>query len=145
MVNLSFRSDSSRTYRRAFPLTPSGVTMIRMLTAPGWTGAANVDYELGDVRGWKTRLSGSWRYIDSQYSVISSQPPVGLLPSYSLVDLNLQCSAQRVNVSLYAKNLLEKRVFNIANPTTDNTTGASYFHGSVVQPRTLGISFNVDL
>ena len=46
----------------------------------------------------------------------------------------------RYELSLYAKNLFDKRAFNNGGPTTNNTTGATYFSGPPIEPRVVGLS-----
>jgi iron complex outermembrane recepter protein len=109
---------------------------------PVWTAAAIIDYRLNGVAQWTPQLSGSWRYIDSEYNTISSQTPVGLIPGYSWVDLNLRLSKGRADMSLYAKNLFDKRAFNGAIPHPD-FAGHNYFFGALIQPRLIGLSASV--
>jgi iron complex outermembrane receptor protein len=109
---------------------------------PVWTGAATIDYQLQNLPQWTPRLSGSWRYVDSEYNAISSQTPVGLIPGYSWVDLNLQLSKGRADLSVYVKNLFDKRAFNGAIPHPD-FAGHNYFFGPLIQPRLIGLSASV--
>jgi outer membrane receptor protein involved in Fe transport len=115
----------------------------RLPASPRWTAAATFDYRMRDLNQWTPHLSGSWRYIASQYSGLSTTPPVGLQPAYSWVDVDLRMTKGRYNVSLYAKNLFDKRAFNSAGPFTDNTTHASSFGGVPIQPRVVGLDATV--
>jgi iron complex outermembrane receptor protein len=104
---------------------------------PLWTAAAITDYRLTDVARWTPRLSASWRYVDSEYNNIG--PPNVLMPSYSWVDLNLQLSKGRADLSLYVKNLFDKRAFDNGQVQPDNA-GHNYFFGFIIQPRVIGLS-----
>jgi outer membrane receptor protein involved in Fe transport len=86
-------------------------------------------------------LRGSKSHTDSaaQYSGLSTTPPVGVTPGYSWTDLDLRLTNGRYNVSLYAKNLFDKRVFNSGGPFTDNRTRTSSFGGIPIQPRVVGL------
>jgi outer membrane receptor protein involved in Fe transport len=96
-----------------------------------------------DLNQWTPQVSASWRYIAAQYSGLSTAHPVGLQPAYSWVDVDLRLTNGRYNVSLYAKNLFDRRAFNSAGPFTDNTTGISSFGGVPIQPRVVGINATV--
>lgn len=113
----------------------------RLPLSPRWTAAAMFDYRLRDVGGWTPQLSGSWRYVAAQYSAPSTfPPPVGLVPAYSWTDVAFRLMKSRYELSLYAKNLFDKRAFNNGGPTTNNTTGATYFAGPPLEPRVVGLS-----
>jgi iron complex outermembrane receptor protein len=115
----------------------------RLPASPRWTAAATFDYRMRDLNLWTPHLSGSWRYIAAQYSTLSTTPPVGLQPAYSWVDVDLRMMKGRYNISIYAKNLLDRRAFNSAGPFTDNTTGISSFGGVPIQPRVVGLDATV--
>jgi iron complex outermembrane recepter protein len=117
----------------------------RLPSSPRWMGAATFDYRMRDLNQWTPHVSGNWRYIAAQYSTLSTAPPVGVIPGYSWVDVQLRMTKGRYNLSLYAKNLFDKRAFSSGGPFTDNTTGASYFGGVPVQPRVVGLGVNVTL
>jgi outer membrane receptor protein involved in Fe transport len=117
----------------------------RLPASPRWTAAATFEYRMRDLNQWTPHLSGSWRYIAAQYSGLSTTPPVGLQPAYSWVDVDLRMTKGRYDVSLYAKNLFDKRAFNSAGPFTDNRTGASSFGGVPIQPRLVGLNVSVRL
>jgi len=117
----------------------------RLPASPRWTAAATFDYRLRDLNQWTPHLSGTWRYIAAQYSSLSTTPPVGLIPAYSWADADFRITKGRYDVSLYAKNLLDKRAFNDGGPFTNNTTGANSFSGVPIQPRVVGLSVSVRL
>lgn len=117
----------------------------RLPASPQWTAAATFDYRMRDLNQWTPHLSGSWRCIAAQYSGLSTTPPVGLIPAYSWVDADLRMTKGRYDVSLYAKNLLDKRAFNDGGPGTNNTTRESSFGGVPIRPRVVGLSVSVRL
>jgi iron complex outermembrane recepter protein len=115
----------------------------RLPASPRWTAAATLDYRMRDLNRWTPHLSGNWRYIAAQYSSLSTPTPVGLQPAYSWVDVDLRMTKGRYDVSLYAKNLFDKRAFSSGGPGTDNTTGISSFGGVPIPPRVVGLSTTV--
>ena len=94
---------------------------------------------------WTPHLSATWRYIAAQYSTLSTTPPLGVMRDYSWVDVDLRMVKGRYSVSLYAKNLLDKRAYNSGGPFTDNTTGASSFEGVPILPRVVGLGVSIRL
>jgi len=117
----------------------------RMPTSPMWTASATVDYRFSHLGQWSPSLAAGWRYIDRMYTTISSRPPVGVIPGYSLFDLSLQLANSCCEISLYAKNPLDKRAYNSAAVQTSTVTGANFFYGTLVQPRLIGLTVNVHL
>ena len=79
------------------------------------------------------------------YTTISSQPPVGVIPGYSLFDFNMRLATDRYEISVYAKNFLDKRAYNDATVQTNAVTGANFFFGTLLQPRLIGLTFNVNI
>jgi len=116
-----------------------------MPTSPLWTASATADYRFGNLGQWTSDLSASWRYIDMMYTTISSVPPVGVIPGYSMFDLSLRLASPRYEISVYAKNLLDKRAYNSAALQTSAITGVSSFYGTLVQPRVVGLTLNLNL
>jgi iron complex outermembrane receptor protein len=131
----------------------AGIFIGTRLPSPKWTAAATFDYRMRDLNQWTPHLSGSWRYIAPTYSTLSTTPPVGLTPGYSWVDVDLHMTKGRYDVSLYAKNLLDKRALNTAGPFTENTAGANApappgppspsFGGVPIPPRVVGLGVSV--
>ena len=117
----------------------------RMPSSPEWTASATADYRFGRLGRWTADLSASWRYTDMMYTTISSQPPVGVIPGYSLFDFNTKLATDRYEISVYAKNLLDKRAYNSAAVQTNAVTGANFFFGTLLQPRLVGLTFNVNI
>jgi outer membrane receptor protein involved in Fe transport len=125
------------------------------LPVPKWTAAATLDCRLGTFHEWISHVDGEWRYIASQYTTFPTFPPVGLLPGYSWVNLELRMTKGRYDVAVFAKNLLDKRAFNTGGPFTANTAGPSApvppgfaspsFIGVSIQPRVVGLSVTFGL
>src|ERR1700740_142615 len=101
---------------------------MRVPSSPKWTAAAMLDYRMGDLDGWTPQLSGSCRHFSSQYGTLTSAPV--LIPPYPWVDRGLRMTGARYDLSLYAKNLLDKRAFSfIGGPFTSTTPGETYVAG----------------
>jgi outer membrane receptor protein involved in Fe transport len=117
----------------------------RLPSSPKWTAAAMLDYRLRDLDHWTPQFSAAWRYVSSQYTTLSTAPPVGLVPAYSLVNVELRMTRDRYDVTLYAKNLFDKRTFNSGGPLYGTYIEGFLFAGNPVEPRVLGLSATLTL
>jgi len=145
----ALRLEANAAYSDAYATEAAPAASIfvgtRLPSSPKWTAAATIEYRMRDWNQWTPQLSATWRYIAAQYSTLSTNPPLGVVPDYSWVDVDLRMVKGRYSVSLYAKNLLDKRAFNFGGPVTDSTTGASSFEGVPILPRVVGLSASVRL
>jgi outer membrane receptor protein involved in Fe transport len=98
-----------------------------------------LDYRLGNLDQWTPQVSATWRYVSAQYTVLSTTPPVGLVPAYSWVNVDLRMTRVRYEIALYAKNLFDKRTYNNGGPGV-NADGAFVFGGFTMEPRVVGLS-----
>jgi outer membrane receptor protein involved in Fe transport len=117
----------------------------RLPASPKWTAAAMLDYRLRDLDQWTPQFSATWRYVSSQYTSLSTTPPVGLDPAYSLVNVELRMTRERYEVALYAKNLFDKRTFNNGGPGSGAKNEGFVFSGFPVDPRVVGLSATLTL
>ena len=131
------------------------LTGARLASSPIWTAVSTLDFRLPNVGRWTSYLSGSWRYIAPQYSSLTTAPPVGLIPGYSWVDIEIRMMKGRYDIALYAKNLFDKRTFDNAGPYTANTAGpgapvppgppSPAFGGVPIEPRVAGVAITLTL
>jgi len=117
----------------------------RLPSSPRWTAAAMLDYRLQDWHRWTPQFSASWRFISSQYTVLSTTPPVGLVPAYSLVNVDVRMTRGPYEVALYAKNLFDKRTFDNGGAGTGPNNQGFVFGGFTVAPRVVGLSATLSL
>lgn len=115
----------------------------RLPTAPRWTASGIVNYRFANFRDWEPRLNAAVRYVDAQYNTVSTFNSAAILPPYTLADLNLSFSNGPWQVSLYADNVADRRAFSSAKVQNDQRFGTTYFFGTIVPPRTIGISLDV--
>jgi outer membrane receptor protein involved in Fe transport len=118
-----------------------GLSGDRMPFVPKWTGSLAADYRfpLAGVQAW---VGGAVGYIGARRSNFSQQPNATDVPSYTTLGLNAGVDIDNLRVSLYGKNLTDKRGINFANTiglaTPANPIGNPYAAG-VIQPRTVGV------
>ena len=116
----------------------------RLPASPKWTAAATLDYRLRELDHWTPQVGATWRHISSQYTVLSTTPPVGLVPAYSWVNVDLRITRSRYEFALYAKNLFDKRTYNNGGPGV-GPDGALVFGGVTMEPRVVGLSATMTL
>jgi iron complex outermembrane recepter protein len=118
----------------------------RLPSSPKWTAAAMLDYRLRDLDHWTPQVSATWRYVSSEYTVLSTTPPVGLVPAYSWMNVDLRMRRGRYELALYAKNLFDKRTFNNGGPSSPGPDGTGFvFAGFTIEPRVVGLSATMTL
>ena len=111
---------------------------------PKWAGGLSVDYDFSLTQSLKAFVGGGVHYVGSRSSGFVTGSPATFtrpeMPDYTTVDLRTGVVIQRYTVQLYAKNVGDERGFS--NILSNN--GSPYlapFTGSVIQPRTVGLSF----
>jgi outer membrane receptor protein involved in Fe transport len=117
----------------------------RLPSSPKWTAAAMLDYRLRDLDHWTPQFSATWRYVSSMYNVLSTTPPVGLIPAYSWVNVDLRMTRGRFEAALYAKNLFDKRTFTNGGVGAGPPGASFVFGGFTMEPRVVGLSATLTL
>lgn len=115
----------------------------RLPTAPKWTASATVDYKLADIQGWTPRFYAGARYVGSEFTEVSNLNGAGEIPGYTLLDVSASVSNGRYDFSLYGKNLSDRRAYSSAKTQTDFRDNSSFFFGSIIQPRTIGLGVDI--
>lgn len=115
---------------------------------PKWSIASSADYDwmLSDI--WRAHIGGSFRWIGREWGLLVQSRSLGgdatiEKPSYSVVDFNAGIAKDHFAIRLYARNLLNTRAIlhnNVIPPGAP--TQAEAF---IVQPRTIGVSFEFSL
>ena len=112
----------------------------RLPSSPKWTGAASLDYRLRNLGHWTPEVSGTWRYVSSEYNTFSTAPPVGQIPAYAWMDVDLRMTRGHYEVALYAKNLFDKRTFTNGGVGGGPNNQGFVFGGFTMEPRAVGLS-----
>jgi outer membrane receptor protein involved in Fe transport len=117
----------------------------RLPSSPKWTTAATLGYRMRDLDHWTPDISATWRYVSEEYTTLSTPPPASLAPAYSWVNVDLRLARGRYELTLYAKNLFDKRTFNngVAGPGPEGT--GFVFGGFTMDPRVVGLSATLTL
>jgi iron complex outermembrane receptor protein len=118
-----------------------GVAGDAMPYTPKWSGSIGGDYNfaLGAHKAW---MGATVNYMGSRRSDFSEHLAVNL-PSYTTLNANAGMDIDQLRVSLFARNITDRRGINYAAPAGDQTTGlnpsGNPFTATVIQPRTVGV------
>jgi iron complex outermembrane recepter protein len=111
---------------------------------PRWSGSANVDYQWPLFGSWSGVLGATDRYTGSSQSSYSLDLVRVPLPSFNLVDLRCGVTDSRWNVSIFAKNVGNRRGITDAIPEAALSATSILYAASIIQPRTVGLSIARD-
>ncbi len=118
-----------------------GVAGDLMPYSPKWSGSVGGDYNfaLGSHKAW---LGATVNFMGSRRSDFSEHRAVNI-PSYTTLNANTGVDIDDLRVSLFIRNIADRRGINYAAPAGDQTTGlnpsGNPFVATVIQPRTVGV------
>ena len=115
----------------------------RLALTPKWSGSLMMDYFLPLPADWDASLNLAYRYVGERYSLVSSDPNVIRLPAYGALDASIGVSRGRWSGRLYVKNVTDKRGYLSETIESFPSSGAADL--VILQPRTVGLSFDVYL
>lgn len=112
---------------------------------PKWSGALTLDYAFTAFGGRDANVGAGWRYVDERYSeVVTLTDNLGYtLPEYDVIDLNADVQFDAMTVRLFVKNLTDERAFTGGGTTVDGLNAPIRLDLNVLQPRTVGLSVDV--
>ena len=110
---------------------------------PQWTAGLTAIYSWTLPNDWRANVGGGLHYIDKEWT---STPESGQFitqnPSYTTVDLHAGVTVDRYTINLFARNLLDKRVYLQEAAVTNPFTGTNFLNSIPLQPRTIGLSID---
>lgn len=111
---------------------------------PKWSGSIRAEYSQTISGDWTGRFGGGLRLVGDRKSPGVNQLADLETPGYTALDLNAGISNGRYTLSVFAKNLTDKRAYLSKYSVNDGLTGAFYEYKAVpIQPRTIGVSIDV--
>jgi outer membrane receptor protein involved in Fe transport len=111
---------------------------------PRWSGSANVDYRWPLFGDWSGVLGATDRYTGSRQSSYALDLTRVELPSFNLVDLRCGVTNSLWNVSVFVKNVGNRRGITDAVGEAALSATSILYAASIVQPRTVGLSVSRD-
>jgi iron complex outermembrane recepter protein len=117
----------------------------QMANIPKWSFSVTADYDWQPTDRWHTHLGGVFRWVGQQWAggtdsvavaSIDGGAPVGLLPSYSVLDLNASIARSPLTLRAFARNVTDQRGW------LNTSFGTQQSSANIIQPRTIGVGFD---
>ncbi|MEO8779858.1 MAG: TonB-dependent receptor [Rhodanobacter sp.] len=111
---------------------------------PRFTSSVNSDYYFDLPNAWGAHVGGGYRWIGGRWSGVNSSPYTYRENGYGVLDLNADISKDIWQVRFYIKNLTNTHPhLNIIYRQNPFTGDVAVLQSTVMQPRTVGLEFNV--
>jgi iron complex outermembrane recepter protein len=115
----------------------------RLALTPSWSASFTGSYVVPVTESWNTSFNAAYRYVGERFSLVNSDPNALRLPAYCALDASGGLANSRWNIRLFVKNVTDKRAYlSEANLSTPSSGTADIV---ILQPRTVGVSFDVAL
>jgi iron complex outermembrane receptor protein len=117
---------------------------------PKWSFSVTADYDWQPTDRWHAHLGGCFRWVGQQlaggtgaFAVASVDgQPVGLLPSYSVLDLHASVTKGPLTLRAFARNVTDQRGRLNSSFGTGPPSAPEQSTVTIIQPRTLGVGFD---
>lgn len=135
---LTFGLNTAYTNARLTTPAPAagGLTGDRLPFVPRWSHALSAQYDWDVAADWNVQLGGSLNYMGERVSNYTNRA-AKRVPDYTTLNLNAGIEHAGMTLSLYAKNLTDKRGIT-ALASQGLTPASNPFGMAVIQPRTFG-------
>lgn len=138
---LSFGLNAGYTLAKLASDAPAagGVDGDRLPYVPKLQGSLTADYKTPVFGEFNATFGGAVNHTSSRESDYSTRFSKRL-PAYTTVDLRAGIEDDRVSLSLFAKNIGDKRAILVATQQglAPSATAGQFYGASVIQPRTIG-------
>jgi outer membrane receptor protein involved in Fe transport len=138
LAGLSLRASAGYTDAYLTENAPAagGVSGDRLPFVPKLTGSVGANYRWNAFAGWTASAGASVNYTGERRSDFSQRGAVDV-PSYSTLNLSGGIENANWRLSLYAKNLADRRGITFVKSMSITPTGSPFAAG-VIAPRTVG-------
>jgi iron complex outermembrane recepter protein len=117
---------------------------------PKWSLSVTADYDWQPIDRWHAHLGGVFRWVGQQWAggtgafAVASVDgqPVGLLPSYSVLDLNASIARGPLTLRVFARNVTDQRGWLNTSFGTGPPSAPEQSSATIIQPRTIGVGFD---
>ncbi|ALN86897.1 tonB dependent receptor family protein [Lysobacter capsici] len=111
---------------------------------PRWTAALSADYDFQWGAGFNGHVGAGYQWIGKRKTNVDHNPNAAPLPASGQLNLNADVSRDNWTLRLYLRNLTNERDITSLGPVTSATTGAIVeWQANRIQPRTVGLEFDV--
>lgn len=117
----------------------------RLPNIPRLSGSLRATYSFNVIDDWEGTVGAGLRLVGRRYSNVNNASDSRQLAGYEAVDLNASVGNDQYTVRFYVKNLTDKKAYLTFNPLVNQASGdITQIEGSVIQPRTIGVSFDAN-
>jgi len=111
---------------------------------PRFNWAFTTDYNFSFLDAWAGHVGGDYRWTGSRLSNVNSSPYTYREGSYGVLDFDADISKDIWKVQFYVKNLINAHPHLNINYLQNGATGdVAYLESAMLQPRTVGVEFDV--
>jgi len=122
----------------------------QMANVPKWSFSVTTDYDWQPTDRWHAHLGGVFHWVGQQWAggggsvAVASVDgaPVGLLASYSVLDLNASIASGPLTMRAFARNVKDHRGWLNTSFGTGPPSAPEQSAVTIIQPRTMGIGFD---
>lgn len=108
---------------------------------PEWAGSLQANYQFPISGGWGWSVGGALRYYGEREASVAPALSVEL-PSYTSLDLNAELSNENTTFRFFVTNLTNETIYAAAGRTMYASALLTRWNGVMMQPRTVGVSFD---
>jgi len=122
-----------------------GVSGDRLPNIPRLSGSVRATYSEELSNGWLGKVGAGVRAQSDRVSDVNHAVDSRPLPGYAVLDLNAAAVISNYTISLYARNVTDRRTAQTYFPLYNQATGAiSQIEATVLQPRVVGLSIDAN-
>jgi len=116
----------------------------RLPNVPRLSGSVSASYTQDLSADWRGTAGFGLRLVGERYSDVTHAPDSRRLPGYAALDLNASVSDGRYTFRMFAKNVTDERAYSSLSLLNNQATGAvTQINATIIQPRTIGVAFDV--
>ena len=108
---------------------------------PEWSGSVQAHYQFPTRGEWAWSLAGALRYYGSRPLSVAASQSIEL-SSYSLLDLSAELGSTDASFRFFVNNVTNEDTFTSASRTLFGSARLTRWNGVMLQPRTVGVSFD---
>jgi iron complex outermembrane recepter protein len=124
-----------------------GISGAKLGNVPRWSASAVLEYELSLADAWRLRIGGGYRYVGEQGAAVATQIGADtsyVRPSYKALDLATDLMRGNWTLRLFARNVLDERAYTGGEVMLDAANVPYGIDVNMLQPRTVGVSVDVN-
>lgn len=94
-------------------------------------------------RTWTGHVGAGFRWVGDSFSEVESSPTAYRQGSYGALDLTADVSNGRYTIRAFARNVTDERAYQTITPVNNIFSTVDHLSGVPIEPRTVGVEFDV--